>query len=40
MKDASNVIDGVKASYTVAEMSVLGIFNFVSEALIAWPAVA
>ena len=30
MKNASNVINNVKASYTVAVMSVLGVFAFVS----------
>mgnify|MGYP000855848030 FL=1 len=40
MKNASNVINNVKASYTVAVMSVLGVFAFVSAILIAWPALA
>ena len=40
MKNASNVISKVKASYTVAVMSVLGVFAFVSAILIAWPALA
>ena len=40
MKNASNVINNVKASYTVAVMSVLGVFAFVSAVLIAWPALA
>ena len=40
MKTAANVINNVKASYTVAIMSVLGVFAFVSAILIAWPALA
>jgi hypothetical protein len=40
MKTASNVVNNVKASYTVAIMSVLGVFAFVSATLIAWPALA
>jgi len=40
MKNASNVINNVKASYTVAVMSVLGVFAFVLAVLIAWPALA
>jgi hypothetical protein len=40
MKTASNVINNVKASYTVAIMSVLGVFAFTSAILISWPALA
>ena len=40
MKTAANVISLVNASYTVAIMSVLGVFAFVSAVLIAWPALA
>jgi hypothetical protein len=40
MKTASNVVSTVKASYTVAVMSVLGVVAFVSAVLIAWPALA
>ena len=40
MKNASNVINNVKASYTVAVMGILGVFAFVSAVLIAWPALA
>ncbi len=40
MKTAANIVNNVKASYTVAIMSVLGIFAFVSAILIAWPALA
>ena len=40
MKNASNIVNNVKASYTVAVMGVLGVFAFVSAILIAWPALA
>jgi len=40
MKNASNVVSNVKASYTVAVMSALGVVAFVSAILIAWPALA
>ena len=40
MKNAANIVNTVKASYTVAIMSVLGVFAFVSATLIAWPALA
>ncbi|MGK2908162.1 MAG: hypothetical protein ACSLFH_17725 [Desulfuromonadales bacterium] len=40
MKTEANIVNNVKASYTVAIMSVLGVFAFVSAALIAWPALA
>jgi hypothetical protein len=40
MKTAANIVNSVKASYTVAMMSVLGVFAFVSAILIAWPALA
>lgn len=40
MTTAANVINNVKASYTIAIMSVLGVFAFVSAVLIAWPALA
>ncbi len=40
MKTASNIVNNVKASYTVAMMGVLGVFAFVSAILIAWPALA
>ena len=40
MKTAVNIVNNVKASYTVAIMSVLGVFAFVSAILIAWPALA
>lgn len=40
MKSAANVVNHVKASYTIAVMSILGIFAFVSAVLIAWPALA
>ena len=40
MKNATNIINNVKASYTVAVMGVLGVFAFVSAILIAWPALA
>ena len=40
MKTTANIVNNVKASYTVAIMSVLGVFAFVSAVLIAWPALA
>ena len=40
MKSAANIVNNVKASYTVAVMGVLGVFAFVSAVLIAWPALA
>jgi len=40
MKTAATIVNNVKASYTVAIMSVLGVFAFVSAILIAWPALA
>ena len=40
MKSAANIVNAVKASYTVAVMGVLGVFAFVSAVLIAWPALA
>lgn len=40
MKAATNMMNAVKASYTVAVMGVLGVFAFVSAILIAWPALA
>ena len=40
MKNAANVVNDVKASYTIAVMSVLGVVAFVSAVLIAWPALA
>ncbi len=40
MKNAANIVDNVKASYTVAIMSVLGVFALVSAVLVAWPALA
>ena len=40
MKTAANVLNTVKASYTVAVMAVLGVFAFISAVLIAWPALA
>ena len=40
MNSAANIINSVKASYTVAVMGVLGVFAFVSAVLIAWPALA
>ena len=40
MKTAANIVNSVKASYTVVIMSVLGVFAFVSAVLIAWPALA
>ncbi len=40
MKTAANIVNNVKTSYTVAIMSALGVFAFVSAILIAWPALA
>ncbi len=40
MKSAANLVNTVKASYTVAIMGVLGLFAFISAVLIAWPALA
>ena len=40
MKTAANVLNTVKASYTISVMAVLGVFAFVSAVLIAWPALA
>ena len=40
MQSAANLINTVKASYTIAVMGVLGVFAFVSAVLIAWPALA
>ena len=40
MTTAANILNNVKASYTIAIMSVLGVFAFVSAVLIAWPALA
>jgi len=40
MKTAANIVNSVKASYTVAIMGVLGVFAFISAVLIAWPALA
>ena len=40
MKSTANILNTVKASYTVAIMGVLGVFAFVSAVLIAWPALA
>ena len=40
MTTAANIINNVKASYTIAVMGVLGVFAFVSAVLIAWPALA
>ena len=40
MKSSANIINQVKASYTVVVMGVLGVFAFVSAVLIAWPALA
>ena len=40
MKTAANVVNNVKASYSIAMMGVLGVFAFVSAVLIAWPALA
>ena len=40
MQNAANIVNVVKASYTVAIMGILGVFAFVSAVLIAWPALA
>jgi hypothetical protein len=40
MNAATTLINSAKASYTVAMMTVLGVFAFVSAVLIAWPALA
>jgi hypothetical protein len=40
MQSAANLVNAVKASYTIAVMGVLGVFAFVSAVLIAWPALA
>ena len=40
MNSAANIINTVKASYTIAIMGVLGLFAFISAVLIAWPALA
>ncbi len=40
MNSAANIVNTVKASYTVAVMGVLGVFAFVSAILIAWPALS
>jgi hypothetical protein len=40
MKSAANIVNTVKASYTIAIMGVLGVFAFISAVLIAWPALA
>ena len=40
MQSAANIINSVKASYTIAVMGVLGLFAFISAVLIAWPALA
>ena len=40
MNSAANIINSVKASYTIAVMGVLGLFAFISAVLIAWPALA
>ena len=40
MTTAANILNNVKASYTIAVMGVLGAFAFVSAVLIAWPALA
>ena len=40
MNSAANIINSVKASYTIAVMGVLGVFAFISAVLIAWPALA
>jgi len=40
MTSAANIINSVKASYTIAVMGVLGLFAFISAVLIAWPALA
>jgi hypothetical protein len=40
MKNAANIVNNVKASYTVVVMGVLGVFALISAVLIAWPALA
>jgi phage-related minor tail protein len=40
MKTAANIVNNVKASYTVVVMGVLGVFALISAVLIAWPALA
>ena len=40
MNSAANIVNSVKASYTIAVMGVLGAFAFISAVLIAWPALA
>ncbi len=40
MKNAANIINVAKSSYTIAIMAVLGVFAFISAVLIAWPALA
>jgi len=40
MKSAANIMNTVKASYTIAVMGILGVFAFISAVLIAWPALA
>ena len=40
MKTAANLVNTVKASYTIAIMGMLGVFAFISAVLIAWPALA
>ncbi|MGW8188081.1 MAG: hypothetical protein ACWGNK_12470 [Desulfobacterales bacterium] len=40
MQSAANIVNAVKASYTITIMGVLGVFAFVSAVLIAWPALA
>ena len=40
MNAAAHLVNTVKASYTLAVMTVLGVFAFVSAVLIAWPALA
>ena len=40
MNSAANIVNSVKASYTIAIMGVLGVFAFISAVLIAWPALA
>ena len=40
MSAAATIINSVKASYTIAVLTVLGIFALISATLIAWPALA
>jgi hypothetical protein len=40
MNSAANIINSVKASYTIAVMGILGVFAFISAVLIAWPALS